>query len=360
MRTELHKWISLVSLTGILIISSGCIITDYFESVFATQTLTPSITPSTTSTSSPTITVTPTKTPTITVTTTITPTPSITPTITPTSTQELPPARFPQTPVPVQLSQPYLTGQIRILLVGVDNRHPEITRTDSIVLLSLNPDHGSASILSIPPDLYVYIPEVGMERMSSAYYFGGVGKVLDTVEYNLGIRANRYLAADLWNFLKIQDTTGPITVNAANRLVDRCDISESTTGWCVVQPGTNSMSADKALWYVRSRIGGETERMRRAQEVLIAIFNRHMDMRSPARISELYDMYINSVETDVTVEDLSNLTPLAVTLYTNHNIHRFSFSQGEAVPGTLPGGENILFLDQKAAWNLIQQAVFQP
>lgn len=343
-----------------LIVTSACIITDYFESVFATQTPTASTTPSPTLTPSRTITISPSVTQTKTPTATTTLTSTISATVTLTPTQELPPARFPQTPVPVSLSQPYISGQVRILLVGVDNRQSEITRADSIILLSLNPEQGTASLLSIPPDLYVYIPEVGMERISSAQYFGGIGKVLDTVEYNLGVRANKYLAIDLQNFLKVQETTAPITVIAANRLTDRCDIPGATTGWCVVQPGSNVMNADKTLWYVRSRNGGEMERMRRAQEVLIAIFNRHMDLRSPAQITELYAVYASSVETNITTEDLANLTPLAVTLYTNRSISQYSLSSNEAVPGTLPGGENILFLDQRAAWNVIRQAVFQP
>ncbi len=253
-----------------------------------------------------------------------------------------------------------MNNQIRILLIGVDNRYPEIIRADSIVLLCLNPDQETATLLSIPPELYVNIPDIGMERISSTLNFGGAGKLLDTVQYNLGVRANRFLAIDIQNFLKIQDSLGPITVFAGARLVDRCDIAGASNGWCVAQAGPNLMNADKALWYARSRVGSEVERMRRAQEVLIAIFDRNMDLRSPARIPELYDAYAGSVETDITQEDLGNLTPMAVALYTNRHISRFSFTQVEAVPGTLPGGENILFLDQKTAWDLIKKAVFQP
>ncbi len=99
---------------AILALTSACIVTEYFQDLVATPTSvpsTPTITGTLTSTSTPTDTPVP---PTITLTTTSTPVPTITPTITQTATQELPHARYPQTPVPVQLPLPYVEGQWRI------------------------------------------------------------------------------------------------------------------------------------------------------------------------------------------------------------------------------------------------------
>ncbi len=246
------------------------------------------------------------------------------------------------------------------LLVGVDNRVPNSPRADSIVLLTLNPNQETATLLSIPPELYVNIPEVGMQRINSALNFGGVGRMLDTIQYNLGVRADRYLAVDFMNFLTIVDTIGTINVEVGAKLIDRCDLPQAVNGWCTVQPGIRAMDENTALWYVRDRAGGEFERMRRSQEVLVAIFNQMMYLRSPAHIPELFDAYRGSVETDLTPEDLANLSTVAITVYSNKRITRYAFSPVEAVPTTLPGGEFVLLLDQKAAWNLIQRAVFQP
>jgi anionic cell wall polymer biosynthesis LytR-Cps2A-Psr (LCP) family protein len=82
----------------------------------------------------------------------------------------------------------YPEGQTRIMLVIVDNSTPNSPRADSIHLIGLNTLHETASILSIPSSLYVNIPNVGMERIYSSLIFGGPGKLLDTIEYNLGIR----------------------------------------------------------------------------------------------------------------------------------------------------------------------------
>jgi polyisoprenyl-teichoic acid--peptidoglycan teichoic acid transferase len=359
-RFPLQLWLLLPIVLGI---TSACIVTDYFVDILATPTPippTPTISATVTLTHTSTDTPPPTLTRTATLTSSPTQTPTLTPTITLTPTQELPPARFPQTPVPVKLPLPHIAGQWRILLVGMDNRIPTATRADSILLLTLNPDQETATLLSIPPQLYVYIPDVGMERISSAMNFGGVGKMLDTIQYNLGVRADRYLVVDSANFLQILDSFGPIKVDVGANLTSRCDSPQSVNGWCSVKPGPVLMVKETVLWYARDTKGGEFERMRRSQEALVGIFNHLMDLRTPARIPELYNAYFTNVETDLTPDDLTNLSTVAITVYTNKHITRYVFSQAEAVPGTLPGGDFVLFLDQKAAWDLVKRSVFQP
>lgn len=268
--------------------------------------------------------------------------------------------RFPETPVPVPLPYAYPEGQMRILLLGVDSRNINAPRVDAILLISLNTLQGTANLLSIPPTLYINIPEIGMERLGSSTYFGGNGKVIDSIQYNLGIRPDRYMAVDFKNLSLILESLQPFNVHVGAQLINRCDLPQGVEGWCAVNPGVNSMDAGMLLWYVRNSAGGDPERMRRSQEALQAIFQRLMDLRAPSRIGELYSAYQSNVETDITIEDLVNLSPVAFNLFSTRQIRSFAFSTSEAVPATLPGGENVLLLDQKAAWNLILRAVFTP
>ena len=321
-------------------------------SVMVTLSETPSVTPVSTLTASPQPTITPLP--------SLTPVPTQPPVPTTTPTQVLPGVRFPETPVPVLRDKPFPDGQMRILLIGVDNSNPSLPRADSIVMVSLNTRHDTASMLSIPPALYVNIPDVGMERINSSLAFGGPGKLLDTIQYNLGIRADRFLAVDFTNFTRILDYIGPIDVHAGAQLRSQCGLPNAAGGWCVVEPGFVRMDKDIALWYVRDAAGGEMERMRRGQEVLAAIFTRLMDTQAPARIDELMAAFQDKVDTDITRQDLIDLTPVSVAVYSNGLIKRAYMSNTEAVPFNLPGGQNVLLLDQEAAWNLISRVIFTP
>jgi hypothetical protein len=311
-----------------------------------TVTLTPTISPS------PTVTLSPTATQTL--------VPSETPTSTITPTQVLPVARFPETPVPILRDMPYPAGQVRVMVVIVDNSTPNTPRADSIHLIALNTKNDTASWLSVPSSLYVNIPDVGMERLYSSLLFGGPGKLLDALRYNLGVRADHFIAVDIDHLGLLVDKLGPIDVPVAVPLNSSCSLPFAVNGQCMAVPGLMEMDKGLTQWYLRDRSGGESDRMRRSQEVLLGLFNRLMDTQAPARLAELQPVIQANLESDLSMDDLINLTPIGVAVYTNGQIRRAAFTDREAVPYTLPDGQNVLLLDQLAAWNLIQGAFFQP
>jgi len=318
----------------------------------------PSIPPVETITETPTITSSATYT--LTPTDTVTPIPTDIPTSTATPTQILPGVRYPETPVPILRDKIFPEGQVRVLVVLVDNGTPNSPRADSVHLVALNPRHETASLLSIPSSLYVNIPLVGMERLYASPIFGGQGKLLDTIQYNLGIRADRFIAVDFEHIAQLVSILGPINVPVGAHLTGQCTLPVAVNGQCTVTPGLIQMDKGLTQWYLRERSGGENDRMRRSQEVFLALFTRLMDIQAPARISELSQVFRENMETDVTAEDVVNLTPISVAVYTNGRVRRASFTDVEAVPFNLPDGQNVLLLDQYAAWNLIQQVILQP
>jgi anionic cell wall polymer biosynthesis LytR-Cps2A-Psr (LCP) family protein len=289
-----------------------------------------------------------------------TPEPSVTPlppTIT--TTQILPGIRYPETPVPVQRSAVYPQNQVKILLLGADLRESGPYHTDSILVLILNPVNNSVRLLSLPPALYVNIPDVGMERINNAINYGGPGKVMDTLQYNLGFRPDKYLLLDLNNFSEIIGFLDTISVFAATPMTGRCDIPQSVDGWCSVAAGWNQMDNNMALWYVRSTEGGETKRLLRSHEVLIAVFSRLMDIQAISRVEELYSTFRDNVETDLSIYDLNALVPLSQIIQNPDHLRRYTLTTSEAVPFTLPDGEVVNLLNQNAAWEIIRLAVFE-
>ncbi|MCS7011379.1 MAG: LCP family protein [Anaerolineales bacterium] len=230
-----------------------------------------------------------------------TPTPSpLPPTPTPVPTATRPPA---PTAAPISSS-----GSISILLLGSDQRPGRGDfRTDVFLLLIIRPD-SSLALVSFPRDLYVYMPALGKkERINAAYEFGGFSLVSQTLQYNFGFRPDYFVLTNFSGFRSIVDSLGGIDVQVGKELTDaRSGYPDGYT----VPVGIIHMDGETALWYVRSRkTTSDFDRLRRAQEVIIAIGQKLLTLQGLTRIPELYQTYKASVVTNLTLEDVLTLAP---------------------------------------------------
>ena len=132
-------------------------------------------------------------------------------------------APAPPTPIPPPSTPLSIDPAIiNIALLGSDRR-PTWTsfNTDVIIILSVHPKRGEVALLSIPRDLYVYLPGYGMQRINTAFSLGervnypGGGPALfaDTVRYNFGIPIHHYAKVEMNGFSRIVDTVGGVEVN---------------------------------------------------------------------------------------------------------------------------------------------------
>src|SRR5262249_1823478 len=100
------------------------------------------------------------------------------------------------------------SGTINFLLIGHDLGSGASFRTDTMVVVILWPKDGQVAMISIPRDLWLYIPTVGMQRINTAYEFGaldeypggGAALIKDTIGYNLGIRIDHLAMVDFSSF----------------------------------------------------------------------------------------------------------------------------------------------------------------
>ena len=108
--------------------------------------------------------------------------------------------------------------------MGSDYRPSSGYRTDVMMLVSINPKQGNVSVVSFPRDLWVTIPGVGEERLNTAQPKGGISLMADTLEYNFGVRPDRYILTNFQGFKNIVDILGGIEVqtSSAYRIVVIC------------------------------------------------------------------------------------------------------------------------------------------
>lgn len=203
-------------------------------------------------------------------------------------------------------------GQVVFVLLGSDQRpYGGSFRTDTMIVAVLNPRLNSVNLLSIPRDLYVYIPGWTVQRINTAMYRGGFDMLTMTLEYNLGIRPDYYIMVNFKNFVAIVDSLGGIDVDTAVALTDH----RTGYGQYTVGPGRVHMDGETALWYVRSRYStSDIDRLRRAQEVIQAIVARLLTFDALSRLPDFFSLYQQAVTTNLTLGDVTALAPVALAL----------------------------------------------
>lgn len=155
------------------------------------------------------------------------------------------------------------------------------SRTDTMILMTMDPLTKTAGVLNIPRDLWVNIPGFGYGKINTAYYLGeanqlpegGPGLAIKTVEQLLGVPINYYAQIDFYAFVRFIDKIGGIVVNVTQEMkID--PIGEGNT--IVLQPGEHRLYGPEALAYARARYteGGDFDRSARQREVMLEIRRR--------------------------------------------------------------------------------------
>jgi LCP family protein required for cell wall assembly len=254
------------------------------------------------------------------------------------------------------LEQP--AGQTNILLLGSDQRPSDGGfRTDTIILLTLNSELGTVNVTTFPRDLYVYIPGYTIQRINTAFAFGDFEGLALTLEYNFGVHPDHYMLINFWSFIEVVDSLGGITVDVERTFTDHRD----SYGNYTVPAGSVYMDGPTVLWYVRARYtSSDFDRGRRQQEVLEAIGKQLLSLNALTRVPELYEIYRDNVTTDLSVNDVLSLLPLAAQLSDTSRIHRFAIGPQQVYDWTNYSGAMVLVPIREAVLPVMYQALNCP
>lgn len=220
---------------------------------------------------------------------------------------------------------------VNILLLGSDTANSNnVGRTDVLLIFSINRTAGTVALLSLPRDLYVYIPDYQVYRINSAYGYGeqtygeglGAATLVETVEYNLGLTIDHWARVDFTGFRRLVDDLGGVTLPVDCgiedwRLIDPTFDPTLEESWVLytLPVGVHQMDGDLALWYARSRrTSSDFDRGRRHQAIMRALWHRVRDLSLIDQIADLWPQLLETVETDMTLDDIAALAPLALTL----------------------------------------------
>lgn len=207
-----------------------------------------------------------------------------------------------------------------ILLTGIDARNiSENSRSDTMIILSINRETQKIVMTSVMRDIYCTVPGVGNTRLNHAYAYGGVSLLLDTVAYNFGIRIDDYVTVNFYGFMDAIDAVGGVEIevsaeeigvmngyiNGLNSLLgedsgtDRLDES---------QAGTLLLNGKQALAYSRVRYVGNAdfERTSRQRKVLTAVMEKAKSL-SLTELNDLMNALLPCVTTSLTQGEVLSL-----------------------------------------------------
>lgn len=227
---------------------------------------------------------------------------------------------------PVDLPPPWDgASRVNIVLLGVDSRRgvdDGPPRADSVIVVSIDPQNMTAGMFSIPRDMWVNIPGYGYGRINQAYALGessslpggGPTMTMRTVEEFLGVPIHYYGQVDFMTFVHLVNYMGGIYVEVRQKVtIDPLGPGEDNR---VIPQGLRRMDGMIALAYARARKteGGDVDRARRQQEVLIAMRDQAFDPANfPNLIANAPNIYNDlqaGINTNMRFEDAMRLAVL--------------------------------------------------
>ncbi len=225
-----------------------------------------------------------------------------------------------------------------ILLLGIDDRSPDgaLGRSDTNIIISVEPLRPTVNMLSIPRDLWVTIPAVGENRINTAHFFAeieqpgsGPQATLETVRLNFGINIPYYARVRFDSFQYIVDAMGGVTI----------EIDRPMAGY---DPGRYTMNGEQALAFARNRTGSDDFfRMEQGQMLLKAAFAQMLNPASYPRIPAVMAAVLDSMDTNVPVWLWPRLG-FALLRAGPDGIDNRTLNREMITPWTTPGGANVL------------------
>lgn len=224
------------------------------------------------------------------------------------------------------------SGRINILLLGRGGpNHDGPDLTDTMMLASVDPVNHTTTLVSIPRDLWVNVPNQGNMKINAAWETGEfkyLGKVApgstdpkairsgfdmadQTVESVMGVSVDYNVLVDFQAFQQAVDTVGGVDVNVPTDLIDPTMAWENGNNPVLAKAGQDQFDGKQALIYVRSReTTSDFARAQRQRDVLMALKSKVdtlYTLSNPLKLSGLMSDFGNNVQTDLSLKDASRL-----------------------------------------------------
>lgn len=219
---------------------------------------------------------------------------------------------------------------VNIALFGIDSRSKNSTsnsRSDSIIIVSIDKKHNKIKLSSIMRDTYANISGRGYDKINHAYAFGGPELAIKTINQNFGLDITDFVTVDFFGLEKIIDTLDGVTVTVKSNEIDELNkyikevaAIEGETPTLITSAGTQTLNGMQAVSYGRIRkVGnGDYERTDRQRAIIIAMIEKlkNVGLSGSIKLASQCSSFVTTsfsmaegvkIATDI-LQDMSNFT----------------------------------------------------
>ena len=259
----------------------------------------------------------------------------------------------------VSFAMPFSHKRQNILLAGVDANDslsdPWVgARTDTLIILNIDPKSKSINAISVPRDSKVFLPgDYGIQKINSAHAIGGIDMTKKTLEKTLGIKLHHYIMVHDLAVAKIVDAIGGVPI-----YVEKNMFYDDYSGHLHVHltKGLNILDGQNAVGYLRFRKDGlgDIGRTQRQQFFLKAFLEKLQTPQTLTKLPEILEAVTAYVKTDMTFYEISQMASIAKSIDSD----RIEFA-------TLPGAPNkhgyisYWILDPEKTQDMINKMIYR-
>ncbi|MBC8531207.1 LCP family protein [Gehongia tenuis] len=214
------------------------------------------------------------------------------------------------------------TGGVKNFAVfGVDTRGTtyENTRSDVVMIVSVDEANGKMTLTSVPRDCYVEIPGHGLDKMTHAYAYGGAALAIQTLNRNFDLNITEYVTMNFWAVESIIDSIGGVEVNVKDYEVKELNVTiselnskapstsvQSVAG--ISGAGQQTLNGRQAVAYMRIRMvgNGDYERMERQRTVMIQAFNEVKNL-GVTKLASVAEKCLPNVQTSLSFTEILSM-----------------------------------------------------
>lgn len=199
-----------------------------------------------------------------------------------------------------------------IVLLGVDSQDGSFsnTRSDCIIIVSINKKTNDVNLTSVYRDTYVQIDGHGLDKITHAYAYGGPELAMSTLNKNLDLNITEFVTVNFETVKTVVDSIGGVTIKVTD--AEATQISGLSSG------GTYTLDGEQALAYSRIRkIDSDYQRTERMRTVIEAVFDKVKTL-GVSELSNFVDTILPLISTNLSSNEIISMLP-AVPFYSIKN-----------------------------------------
>ena len=195
-----------------------------------------------------------------------------------------------------------------ILLCGCDIDQNGISRTDSMIILTIDHEHQKIKMTSLMRDMYLKIPGHGKNKLNASFTFGGGDLLLKTIYSNFGMKIEKYVCVDYEVFASVVDDLGGVEIDVEEMELEQ--FNKYVRGGKknrITEAGRYNLNGQQALSYCRIRkVGSDTARTARQRRVLKEIMRKSRSL-SPLKAQKMLEVVAPFVTTNMSRDEMTSL-----------------------------------------------------